>query len=159
MAKTPEREAVGTLLRHVHDLLDGDVARAYPDLGLPAGYRPRYSPVMRALAAHGPMPIRDLAEAVGVTHSAASQSVAQMARDGLLELRPGTDARQRVAHLSEHGEGLLPAVHREWTAVATAMRDLDEELPAPLAEVLLAVLEAVEGRSLRERIVGVARRT
>jgi len=157
MANTPEREAVGTLLRHVHDLLDGDVARTYPELGLPDDYRPRYSPVLRALAAHGPLPIRDLATAIGVTHSAASQSAAQMVRSGLLELRPGADARQRIAHLSARGRKLLPAVEAEWAAVAAAMKDLDAELPAPLADVLLAVMEAVERRSLRERILAASR--
>ena len=70
-------------MRHVLELLDGDVAQVYSDLGVP-DYRPRYSPVVRALVARGPMSIRDLAGAVGVTHSAASQTAAQMARDGLL---------------------------------------------------------------------------
>ena len=152
MANTPEREAVGTLLRHVHDLLDADVARSRSAFGLPDDYRPRYSPLLRALAARGPLSIRDLAAAVGVTHSAASQSAAQMVASGLLELRPGTDARQRVAHLTERGRGLLPAVAAEWDTVAAVMAELDEELPAPLAEVLLAVLEAVGRRSLGERI-------
>ena len=35
-------------MRHVLELLDGDVARVYSDLGVP-DYRPRYSPVVRAL--------------------------------------------------------------------------------------------------------------
>jgi hypothetical protein len=42
-------------MRHVLELLDGDVARVYSDLGVP-DYRPRYSPVVRALVERGPRP-------------------------------------------------------------------------------------------------------
>jgi hypothetical protein len=108
-------------MRHVLELLDGDVARVYADLGVP-DYRPRYSPVVRALVALGPLSIRDLAGAVGVTHSAASQTAAQMARHGLLTLETGTDARQRIAR------AVLSRPMR--TRIADAARALATE-PAP----------------------------
>ena len=152
MAEFPEREAVGTLLRQVHDLLEADLTATYPEFGLPDDYRPRFSPVIRALVAEGPLSIRDVAAAVGVTHSAASQTVAQMVRSGLLDLRPGEDARRRIAHLTGKARALLPAIDAEWAATAAAMSDVDAELPAPLAEVLLRVLEAAERRPLRDRI-------
>ena len=68
---------LGTLLRHMLELLDGDVQRAYDELGL--DYRPRYTPVVAALLDLGPSSIQDIARAAGITHSAASQTVAQMA--------------------------------------------------------------------------------
>ena len=68
---------LGTLLRHLLELLDGDVQRAYDELGL--DYRPRYTPVVAALLDLGPSSIQDIARAAGITHSAASQTVAQMA--------------------------------------------------------------------------------
>ena len=67
--------------------MDADIATVLADLGTP-GYRPRFSPVVRALVALGPVPIRDLASALGVTHSAASQTVAQMAGRGFVALQP-----------------------------------------------------------------------
>src|SRR4029077_1334147 len=54
---------LGTLMRHVLELLDGGVSRVYSDLGVP-DYRPRYSPVVRALVECGPLSIRDLASTV-----------------------------------------------------------------------------------------------
>ncbi|MEV1331438.1 MarR family transcriptional regulator [Micromonospora costi] len=151
MTEAPDREAVGTLLRHVLEVLDGDVAAVYAERGL-ADYRPRFSPPLRVLVTDGPLPIRDLARRVGVTHSAASQTVAQMARAGLVELTPGADARQRIVHLSARARELLPVVEAEWAATTEAMRGLDDELPVPLAEMLHAVLAAVRRRSLRQRI-------
>ena len=47
---------LGTLLRRLLDLLDGDVQRAYDELGL--DYRPRYTPVVVALLDLGPSSIR-----------------------------------------------------------------------------------------------------
>ena len=72
-SRSPESlVGLGTLLRHVLEEMDGDVASVLADLGTP-GYRPRFSPVVRALGVLGPSSIRDLAEVTGMTHSAASQ--------------------------------------------------------------------------------------
>jgi DNA-binding MarR family transcriptional regulator len=147
---------LGTRLRHVLDVLDGGVAQVYADLGLP-DYRPRFSPVVRALVALGPSSIRDLAGAIGVTHSAASQTVAQMAKSGLVSLEPGADARQRIVYLSDRTRSLLPVINAEWAATGTAATEMDEELPVPLGQMLTAILRAVERRPMRERIADAAR--
>jgi DNA-binding MarR family transcriptional regulator len=147
----PDRAALGTLLRHVLEVLDGDVAAVYAGLDL-ADYRPRFSPLVRVLVAEGPLAIRDLAARVGVTHSAASQTVAQMVRAGLVVLAPGADARQRIVTLTDRARALLPVIEAEWAATTTAMRDLDAELPVPLADELYAVLDALRRRPLRDRI-------
>jgi DNA-binding MarR family transcriptional regulator len=147
------KDAVGAQLRHVLELLDGDVAAVGRDLGL-ADYRPRYSPVVRALVEHGPLPIRGIADAVGVTHSAASQTVAQMSRANLVTLEPGADARQRIVQLTPKAHALLPMIETEWAATAAALRELDAELPMPLADLLLQVVDALERRPFRERIAG-----
>jgi DNA-binding MarR family transcriptional regulator len=147
---------LGTQLRHVLELLDGDVARVYTDLGI-TGYRPRYSPVIRALVAHGPMAIGDLARTTGVTHSAASQTAAQMARDGLLTVQQGTDARRRIARLTDRARELLPVIEAEWAATSEAAAELEAELPASLSEVLTAAERAAIERPMRTRIADAAR--
>jgi DNA-binding MarR family transcriptional regulator len=143
--------AIGTQLRHVLELLDGDVAQVYVDLGLP-DYRPRFSPIVRALVAAGPLSIRELATAVGVTHSAASQTVAQLTKAGFVTLQPGTDARQRIVQLTEKTRDLLPTIEAEWQATTTAMKELDAELTAPLGQILAELVAAVDRRSFRNRI-------
>lgn len=143
---------LGTLLRHVLDEMDGDVASVLSDLGT-AGYRPRFSPVVRALVALGPVHIKDIAAAIAVTHSAASQTVAQMASRGFVVLRPGADARHRVVHLTKKTRALLPRIETEWTATASAAAELDAELPFPLADLVPAIAAALARRSFRQRIV------
>lgn len=143
---------LGTRLRHLLELLDDDIAKLYPDLGLDEEFRPRFTPVVRVLRAQGPMPIRDLARELGVTHSAASQTVARMRRLDLVELAAGSDARQRIVCLTDAAERLAPILDYEWRVVEEAARRLDEELPCPLREVVEAAIGALERRSFRERI-------
>ena len=89
-----DRPTLGTLLRQLIEHLDSAVEASYAGDGL--DYRPRYTPIIRALITHGPATIRDLARRTGVSHSAASQTVAQMAKRNLVALTPGADARERV---------------------------------------------------------------
>ena len=148
----PSLVGLGTLLRHVLDEMDGDIASVLSDLGT-SGYRPRFSPVVRALVALGPVPISDLARAIGVTHSAASQTVAQMASRGFVALEPGEDARLRVVHLTAKARDLLPKIEAEWAATASAAAEMDTELPFPLAELVPAIAAALQRRSFRERVL------
>jgi DNA-binding MarR family transcriptional regulator len=150
-----DERGLGTLLRHALELLDGDVAKVYEEAGL--GYlRPRYVPVVRALVAAGPLSIGDLARAIGVTHSAASQTVARMSRQGLVALAAGVDARQRIVRLTPKARALLPLLDAEWAATERAAAALEAELPYPLGEVLAATVAALERRPFRQRIADAA---
>ncbi|MGV9305848.1 MULTISPECIES: MarR family transcriptional regulator [unclassified Nonomuraea] len=151
------REVLGTRLRLLLDLLDDGVTALYPQLGLD-GFRPRYAPVLRQLALEGPSSIRDLARAIGVTHSAASQTVAQLAREELVGLSPGADARQRIVHLTPKAEALLPAMDEERLATDAAVAELEAELPYPLTRLVDEALEALRRRPMRERTGAAARR-
>jgi DNA-binding MarR family transcriptional regulator len=143
--------ALGTRLRHLLELLDGGVEAVYVDLGVEA-VRPRFVPILRVLAEQGPQPIRVLADATGVTHSAASQTVAQMVRAGLVGRDPGADARQRIVALSAEATALLPTVEAEQAATAAAAEALDAELPYPLDRLVDAALDALAARPMHERI-------
>lgn len=142
---------LGTLMRHLHEVMDAAIAEIYAERGMP-DYRPRFSPVVRALVSGGPMAIRDIAEAIGVTHSAASQTVTQMRRCELVTLQPGTDARQRIVHLTPKARAALPLIEAEWRATQRAVVALDTELPMPLEDVLRTVAEALHRRPFRQRI-------
>ena len=107
-------------------------------------------------AAGGPTSIRDLARAVGVTHSAASQTIAQMTRQGLVVLSPGEDARQRIVRLAPAAKRILPILEAEWAATMAAARALDEELSYPLSRLVDEALDAVQRRPMRQRIADVA---
>lgn len=145
---------VGILLRHLTELLDGDLQRAYLNLGL--DYRPRYTPVVRALVDLGPSPIRDVARCAGITHSAASQTVAQMTRKGLLKTEPGADARERVVRMTPRLHRMLARLETQWAATNLAADRLNDELPHSLQDVLSSAISALERKPFGERIAEAA---
>ena len=152
---SPGPELLDTRLRHLLDQLAAGVAEVYTDLGL-EGFRPRHTPVIRFLAASGPRPIREIAAAIGVTHSAASQTVAQLAKEDLVTLRPGEDARQRIVALTPKAERLLPTLDAEWHATTAAAKAFEAELSYPLSRLVDEALHALRRRSMRQRIADAA---
>src|SRR5690348_5551166 len=107
----PPTATLGTLLRHLIELLDGAVEQAYAGLAL--DYRPRYTPVVRALLELGPASLRAISLRAGITHSAVSQTVAQMKKHGLVRYRPGRDARERIVALTPAAEAIVPALKQQ----------------------------------------------
>ena len=138
-------------LRASLDAMAADVAQTLGDLGL-TDYRPRFSAVIRVVAADGPSTIRHIAERMNTTHSAGSQTVSDMASRGLVELRSGSDARQRVVHLTRKAQRLRPVLDAEWTATTAAVRELSAELSAPLETIARELADALQRRAFRDRI-------
>jgi DNA-binding MarR family transcriptional regulator len=142
---------LGTRLRHLLDLLDGDVGAVYRETGL-SGYRPRYTPVVRALLEQGPAPITAIAAYSGLTHSAVSQTVAEMRKRKLVTVAKGKDARVRTIALAPACKRLVPALEAQWDATNRAATLLDRELTAPLSVIVDEAIAAIERRPFRQRI-------
>jgi len=141
---------LGTLLRHLIEMLDGEVEAGYRAAGL--SWRPRYTPVLRVLIDQGPQTIKAIALQVGISHSAVSQTVTQMARDGLLTLHLGRDARERIVTVSQKTELMIPRLQGQWAAINLAAETLDGELSAPLSGVVKEAIAALAQRPFGQRI-------
>jgi DNA-binding MarR family transcriptional regulator len=145
------KPGLGTQLRHLIDLLDGAVGAAYEEAGL--DYRPRYTPVMRALMQGEARTIGQIAESAGITQPAATQTIALMLKAGLIVSQPGAlDGRQKMISLSTQGQALLPQLQQCWQATAAAARSLDQELPYPLSDALANAIAALQRQPFGERI-------
>jgi MarR family transcriptional regulator, organic hydroperoxide resistance regulator len=145
------KQGLGTQLRHLIDLLDGAVSAAYKDAGLQ--YRPRYTPVVRALIDLEPLTVGQIAEVAGITQPAATQTVALMIKEDILSAEQGAeDGRQRLIRLSKRGRSLLPKLKVFWQATSLAANDLDADLPYPLSELLASAIDALGAKSFAARI-------
>ncbi|KFI07337.1 MarR family winged helix-turn-helix transcriptional regulator [Massilia sp. BSC265] len=145
------KQGLGTQLRHLIELLDGAVGQSYVEAGL--AYRPRYTPVMRALLASAPLTIGEIAARAGITQPAATQTVALMIKEGLLVADAGKlDGRQKMISLSEAGRAMLPRLEGCWKATALAAASLDAQLPYPLSQVLAEAIDALKQESFGDRI-------
>lgn len=132
--------------------MDDDIARLYAERGI-GGVRPRFSMALIRLHHRGPLTIRDLAAEVEVTHSAMSQTITAMRREGLVESTPGADARTRTVTLTAQGRALVPFLEDEWRATEAAYAALEAELPYALTQVVRDMAAALRQQSFHERIL------
>ncbi len=145
------QRGLGTQLRHLVELLDGAVAEVYRRESLI--YRPRYTPVMRALMARSPLSVTEIAERAGISQPAATQTIALMIREGLLiSGQSREDSRQKVIKMTQRGRDLLPRLQACWQAVTTAANSLDADLPFPLSQLLDLAIEALAKDPFEARI-------
>jgi DNA-binding MarR family transcriptional regulator len=149
----PQRDALPSRWRGVRDIfdrMDAGITEVYAELGI-VGVRPRFSMAIMFLEG-GPLSIRELSREVSVTHSAMSQTVSAMRRDGLIRSAPGTDARSRMVELTPAGRALVEPLRAEWFATEAVLADLDAEVPYPLGQLIGDLREALDRRSFTERL-------
>jgi DNA-binding MarR family transcriptional regulator len=133
--------------------MDNDIARIYEDRDV-TGITPRHVLPLIKLARSGPMSIRELSSALGVTHSAASQTVSALRRAGYVRATTGTDARTKSIGLTAKGRGLVPLLESEWRATEAAIAELETEIPYPLSQVARDIEQALSRHSFHSRISG-----
>jgi len=138
-------------LRVLLKAMDNDIARLYDRRGV-AGVRPRFAMALIRLGRRGPMTIRELADAVDHTHSAMSQTVSALRREGLVRSVPGADARTRRVALTKQAREVVPFLEAEWAATEQAVAELDREIPYPLTQVVRDMEAALARRSFLDRI-------
>lgn len=132
--------------------MDDDIGRLYTERGI-AGVRPRFSMTLIRLHHLGPLTIRQLAAEVEVTHSAMSQTIAAMRREGLVDSSPGADARTKTVILTDKGRAVVPFLEAEWRATESAYTAMEAELPYALTQVVRDMAAALARRSFHDRIV------
>lgn len=143
-------------LRLLHELLremDAAIVGVYRERGLER-VRSRFVLPLVRLARRGPQTIGELAEQAGHTHSAMSQTIAQMRRAGLVRSAAGQDGRTRSVSLTDDGRELVPLAEAEWRATEAAIAGLEEELPYPLSRVAQDLAAALARRPFAERLAG-----
>lgn len=138
-------------LRLLLAAMDDEIARIYSERGV-EGVRPRYVMPLVRLSRRGAMTIRELADALDVTHSAMSQTVSALRREGLVRSMSAKDARQRKVSLTARAKRIVPFLEAEWEATEAAIAELEEEIPYALSQVVRDIETALARRSFHDRI-------
>ncbi|MFC3050332.1 bifunctional helix-turn-helix transcriptional regulator/GNAT family N-acetyltransferase [Kordiimonas pumila] len=113
---------IGTRMRRFMDMLATGVDKIYKGTGV--AFKARYFYVFYALVKQGNMPISSIAALAGFSHSAVSQTVKQMVKDGLITTSATHDGRQKLVGLTEKGEHVYTTIAPIWQAIEDAMKDL-----------------------------------
>jgi|CXWL01.1.fsa_nt_gi DNA-binding MarR family transcriptional regulator len=142
--------AIGARLRRLSERLDRDADRIYADLDIV--FEQRWYGVLNQLTLLGPLSVGDLAEALGITHAAVSQTRAALAAQGLvLSSDDPNDARRRVLSLSAAGRRLVTRLTPIWNALNEAARELDREA-GRVVDALERLERALDRASLPDRV-------
>lgn len=144
------RQGLGTGLRRLLELLDGDLEGHYAR-HLP-GYRPRFTPVVKALAEGGSLTVSEIARASGVSQPAASQTVALMAAAGWVSSSRAANRREREVILTARAREALPWLEEQWAITAKAAEALEVELGLDLRGAIDKAIGALEQKSFIARI-------
>lgn len=131
--------------------IDGQIAELYTQRGI-SGVRPRFVLPLVRLAHTGPLTIRALALELDRTHSAMSQTVAALRRDGFVETVPGADGRTREVTLTDRARRLVPLMEAEWRATEAAVDELDDEVDHPLSVAARDTARALAARPMIDRL-------
>ena len=140
---------LGELLRYVGELVDRGAGEVYESLGM--SYRPRYTPVLRAMNA-GAETVTEITSLTHVTQGAVSQAVGQMVADGLVVREQLPDGRKSGIRFTSSGRELVEELKPHWEATFAAVSELERETGFPIRRVLTDSATALEGEGFAARI-------
>lgn len=140
---------LGELLRYVGELVDRGAGDAYASLGM--AYRPRYTPVLRALTL-GATTVTDITALTYVTQGAVSQTIALMVADDLVEREQLPDGRKSGIHLTARGRELVASLKPHWEVTFAAIVELEKDIGFPIRRVLADAATALEDKGFEARI-------
>jgi DNA-binding MarR family transcriptional regulator len=75
-------------------------------------------------AARAPLPVAELAEALGLERTTLTRNLKPLLEAGWLELKPGPDARQRIVTITASGREMLKRAYLAWRRAQTAFETL-----------------------------------
>lgn len=141
--------ALGARLRRLSERIDREAAALYGECGV--DFEQRWFGVLNQLILGGPSSVGALAEALGVTHAAVSQTRQALERAGLVRSEAdAADTRRRTLAVTPKGRTLMTKLGPVFDALAEASRELDAEAGGAL-EALNRLEEALNRRSLTDR--------
>ncbi|CCV10297.1 MarR family transcriptional regulator [Mesorhizobium sp. STM 4661] len=134
---------LGSRLKRIGEQLQADTQRVLDRLDVPV--QSSQYPLLAALDRLGPLPVGELAKALGIAQPGITRSVALLAELGLVEVSPSSnDQRRRIVSLTRNGRRLVDVAKRDvWPRIEKAVTDLCAELPGPLLDQLAAIEEGL----------------
>ncbi|MDN2582712.1 MarR family transcriptional regulator [Aquibium sp. ELW1220] len=100
------------------------LTRSYDDHLRPHGLTVNQFTLLATLILAGPLPIRDLADRLGIDRTTLTRNVALSRTAGHVTEASGRDARQRFVSVTERGRALAEAALPDWKlAQAGALRE------------------------------------
>ena len=145
---------LGSRLRRLSEYYLSEINLVYQQEGIE--FDASWFPVFYLLSQHQPINILELSETMQVSHSAASQLITVLKKQGLVKATPNSeDKRKQEISLTPSGEELLKALIPIWETIDSSITNRIEN--GPVCKDFLAVLHGVElhlqSRSISDEII------
>jgi len=141
--------ALASRLKRLSETMMAEGEELYRDLGVT--FRPRWFPAFYALGKRSPLAVGELAEALGVSHTAVAKIADEMLRAGLIRIAQNGrgDRRRRLYALTADGRRTHRRLEPVWREIGKAVRELLAESDTDL----LAGIERFEKAFARHSVV------
>lgn len=142
--------ALGAWLRRLSDRIDREAGRVYAEDGLK--FEQRWFGVLNQLALNGAMAVGEIAQALGVSHVAVSQTRQSLEAAGLAVTEPDpNDRRSRKLRLTLEGQQFYLRMAPLWEEMARVAVELDREAGGVVA-ALVRLERVLDRRSMTQRL-------
>jgi DNA-binding MarR family transcriptional regulator len=142
---------INRLKRNV-DRLNLDAHKVYQHVE--SEFEPRWFPVFMHLYDKGPSAVKEIAQALGVTHPAVTQIANELTSKGIVTAyRDTRDRRKRVLAITTQGKQLYAETESLWLDLDQAMNDLIEELGPDLESLTNSLDSRTSTKSLLDRFL------
>ena len=143
----------GSRLKRLGDSFIADINKVYKTHKIP--FDASWFPIFYILSRQKEVTIREIADELNTSHSAASQMVSSLQEKGLIHSEVSADdARKKVITFTAKGEKLQQKIEPVWAALQQAMEAMATE--GKHSKYILQSLEEIENnaqeKSLYERI-------
>jgi len=142
---------LGTRMKRIGERLQASTQKVIDGFAVPV--QAGQWPFLAALDTLGAVTVGELAEAIGITQPGATRTVAQLVRQGLVNVEQAADdQRRRIVSLSKEGRRLVAAAKLDiWPSVSDAVADLCDPLDGPLLQQLAALEDGLAAIPLTRR--------
>jgi len=142
---------LGTRMKRIGERLQAGTQRVIDGFAVPV--QAGQWPFLAALDTLGAVSVGELAEAIGITQPGATRTVAQLVRQGLVNVEQAADdQRRKIVSLSKEGQRLVAAAKLDiWPSVSEAVADLCDPLKGSLLQQLAALEDGLAAIPLARR--------
>ena len=138
-------------MRRVAENISQDVAEIYRQHDVQ--FEPKWFPVFRLLAEQSPITATEIADQLGVTHSAINQIAQELVDQGYIESESDKqDKRRRLFVLTSKGKSLVSKLESVWIKIKMAIDDLLEESGGQFLFNLYSLETCLGKQSLSKRV-------
>lgn len=147
-----DKKAIGKHLRQLSALIDKEAKQVYAARGIQ--FEQRWFGFLNQLVINGPMTVKAISEALGITHVSVSETRKSLHASGLIQSTASeTDGRQKLINLSPEGIKLTETLSPIWAALSKSSEELNAEA-GDVSAALERLDLALKRKSLIARTLG-----